>query len=315
MSELLPKSGDRDLWERIRPALETMTRPYPLEAIRAAQAAREAVTPHLLDAIERLARDHSPALDRDYTLHLHAICLLAEFRETRAYRPLVELATQAEPVAEELFGDFTGEILGRALASVCDGDIVPLETLIDDEAVSIWIRIAAVSAIAVRALEGDADPAQAVAWLLRWGEQEAARLRALPPQESDSTLLDFLVSSICDVGAGPALPAIRGWYAEELADDNFMRLSAVEEEALCSFEELRSKCLARNQGYVRDAVGEMRHWHCFTEASLREDEDALEYDFGEPPGPYIRPAPKIGRNEPCPCGSGKKYKKCCGAPA
>ena len=22
---------------------------------------------------------------------------------------------------------------------------------------------------------------------------------------------------------------------------------------------------------------------------------------------------KIGRNEPCPCGSGKKYKKCCGA--
>ena len=23
---------------------------------------------------------------------------------------------------------------------------------------------------------------------------------------------------------------------------------------------------------------------------------------------------KIGRNEPCPCGSGKKYKKCCGAP-
>lgn len=24
------------------------------------------------------------------------------------------------------------------------------------------------------------------------------------------------------------------------------------------------------------------------------------------------PARKVGRNEPCPCGSGKKYKKCCG---
>ena len=23
-------------------------------------------------------------------------------------------------------------------------------------------------------------------------------------------------------------------------------------------------------------------------------------------------AKKVGRNEPCPCGSGKKYKKCCG---
>lgn len=28
--------------------------------------------------------------------------------------------------------------------------------------------------------------------------------------------------------------------------------------------------------------------------------------------PYVRETPRIGRNEPCPCGSGKKYKKCCG---
>jgi uncharacterized protein YecA (UPF0149 family) len=27
--------------------------------------------------------------------------------------------------------------------------------------------------------------------------------------------------------------------------------------------------------------------------------------------PFIA-GPKIGRNEPCPCGSGKKFKKCCG---
>ena len=26
----------------------------------------------------------------------------------------------------------------------------------------------------------------------------------------------------------------------------------------------------------------------------------------------IRAQPSVGRNEPCPCGSGKKYKKCCG---
>ncbi len=32
-------------------------------------------------------------------------------------------------------------------------------------------------------------------------------------------------------------------------------------------------------------------------------------DTGEP---YRREEPKVGRNDPCPCGSGKKYKKCCG---
>jgi SEC-C motif-containing protein len=30
------------------------------------------------------------------------------------------------------------------------------------------------------------------------------------------------------------------------------------------------------------------------------------------PGTYRREAPKVGRNDPCPCGSGKKFKKCCG---
>jgi uncharacterized protein len=32
------------------------------------------------------------------------------------------------------------------------------------------------------------------------------------------------------------------------------------------------------------------------------------------PGPVRRAAPKTGRNDLCPCGSGKKYKKCCGSP-
>jgi preprotein translocase subunit SecA len=31
-----------------------------------------------------------------------------------------------------------------------------------------------------------------------------------------------------------------------------------------------------------------------------------------PPQTYTREQPKVGRNEPCPCGSGKKYKQCHG---
>jgi uncharacterized protein len=34
----------------------------------------------------------------------------------------------------------------------------------------------------------------------------------------------------------------------------------------------------------------------------------------QPAHPAERAAPKVGRNDPCPCGSGKKFKKCCGAP-
>lgn len=49
------------------------------------------------------------------------------------------------------------------------------------------------------------------------------------------------------------------------------------------------------------------------------DDDDWFDDFGYMPPmyesvqqPYVRTSAKIGRNDPCPCGSGKKYKKCCG---
>ena len=39
---------------------------------------------------------------------------------------------------------------------------------------------------------------------------------------------------------------------------------------------------------------------------------ATEAEYADGPLPYEEPPAKVGRNEPCPCGSGKKYKKCCG---
>ncbi len=49
----------------------------------------------------------------------------------------------------------------------------------------------------------------------------------------------------------------------------------------------------------------------------KKDREMAELQFvgGEastPQGPVVK-GKKVGRNELCPCGSGKKYKKCCGA--
>ena len=41
------------------------------------------------------------------------------------------------------------------------------------------------------------------------------------------------------------------------------------------------------------------------------EEDAYDHAPYEPPTPIKREHPITGRNDPCPCGSGKKYKKCC----
>jgi len=45
----------------------------------------------------------------------------------------------------------------------------------------------------------------------------------------------------------------------------------------------------------------------------REDGNWMYVDGEMSPRPATVHVDKVGRNEPCPCGSGKKYKKCCAA--
>ena len=48
-------------------------------------------------------------------------------------------------------------------------------------------------------------------------------------------------------------------------------------------------------------------------SEFRKIDDTWYYIDGEmvKPKPVVRDAPRVGRNDPCPCNSGKKYKKCC----
>ena len=48
-------------------------------------------------------------------------------------------------------------------------------------------------------------------------------------------------------------------------------------------------------------------------SALPEAEQESGKQAEVPQRPMVRDAPKVGRNDPCPCGSGKKYKQCCGA--
>jgi SWIM/SEC-C metal-binding protein len=56
-----------------------------------------------------------------------------------------------------------------------------------------------------------------------------------------------------------------------------------------------------------------RGWHyiCGIEPDKPEDLSDLERALNPPA--RVRVPPRPGRNDPCPCGSGIKYKRCCGA--
>jgi len=73
-----------------------------------------------------------------------------------------------------------------------------------------------------------------------------------------------------------------------------------------------------------DSEGQVEFTVSFTENGIRQEHherstfrkaDGVWYfEAGKvlPPKQVVRTAPKAGRNDPCPCGSGKKFKKCCG---
>lgn len=62
--------------------------------------------------------------------------------------------------------------------------------------------------------------------------------------------------------------------------------------------------------------GEEEHQPNAVEAALHREQIAkptwTSSDGSDKPNQTVRKGKKIGRNDPCPCGSGKKYKKCCG---
>jgi len=66
----------------------------------------------------------------------------------------------------------------------------------------------------------------------------------------------------------------------------------------------------------REALQNVQYQHAAApdEAAVAEvaETAALPDDQGEALQPFVRGGQKVGRNDPCPCGSGKKYKQCHG---
>jgi uncharacterized protein len=58
-----------------------------------------------------------------------------------------------------------------------------------------------------------------------------------------------------------------------------------------------------------DAIAELGPWHVVPVGDQGLGDDASAWPGR--PEPALNPFRNVGRNDPCPCGSGKKFKKCC----
>lgn len=293
-------------WNVLRSQLEYFSRPFPRSAIAFANEHREEIAPFLIEALSRVAANPSIADNSEYALHLYAMHLLATWRDTRAYGPLVALGHHSEDVLETVMGDVITESYGRSLAAVCDGNIEPLQALFEDTQASHWARNAALDAWMIRVIEGDSLRDDLLQYLISCGDIEAARLRQTDTAPNELEVLNCIVSVAADIAGVEMIVRIDGWFSDDLLDQSIAGKKWVHEQIREPFDVCRERMLGRGKGYVRDAEKEMGWWSGFHDAPVTIKKSASTQQ-------PVRHDLKIGRNDPCPCGSGKKYKKCHGA--
>jgi len=312
--------------------LEFVTGQFPKVAMQAAIEQREAITPELLRALETVAEDPAKwAGHTDYMTHLYSVFLLAQFREKRAYPLLARMVSAPGEIPFDLFGDTITEDLCQLLGSVYDGNPSILEKLVESPEVNEYVRGSAIEAFLVLEKTGQMPREQVVGYFRSLFE---SRLERVPHH-----VWEALVCAVADMPAPELLDHARRAFEDDLIDPIYGDFEEVEQ------------CVRNPEGVlteryyiIEDAISELEWWACFKpdqedegdegdddyfddEGPMPGDEPlpALElfsdtapyapapyYAEDEAPKPFIR-GPKIGRNDPCPCGSGKKYKKCCGA--
>jgi uncharacterized protein YecA (UPF0149 family) len=151
---------------------------------------------------------------------------------------------------------------------------------------------------------------------------------ALDIDESESEFITALVTILADLAPREAMAEIEEAFQRDLVDEFLIGLDDVKQCANQTDAEMLVELRRRSRDKLTDTIAELEDW-----ASFSEDESDPS-DTGLPPladrmaeSPYLSAAPlfnqsdstvrvttpRIGRNDPCPCGSGKKFKKCCGA--
>jgi hypothetical protein len=297
--------------EEILRQIERWTGRFAREAVEAAVIRQEEIALELLRILEStVKRAREIDAEGGYMAHLYAIFLLAQFREPRAYPLLTQFALLDGDLLHSLCGDFITESLGRVLASVSGGDTSGIRSIIENERADEWARGAALVGITTLVAEGQQSRGAAIGY---FAELFRGGLERRP-----SEVWNSLVASSCDVYPAELLDDIKQAYREGLVNPGNIGI----EDVKCDLALGESRVLARlaanpHHRMVRSTVDEMGWWACFQKdreeaVRLHESFDWNRIESGSAAGmPGQRTIEKVGRNESCPCGSGKKYKKCC----
>src|SRR4051794_35032705 len=290
----------------------------PREAMQWTLDHWEEVAPELLGMLERLVSGADRS-DETTSAAFFILPLAGEKQDRRVFPLLCRLALDGEAL-EAVLGDGVTTTLTQILISTYDGDLDALKGVIEAAEADEDVRAEALQALAYLTATGRIPREETEAYLLGLYD-------TLQPQH-ESFVWSGWVLAIGLLGLEALSDVVRQAFGRGLIEpmvmdyDDFRRDLArtlADPERMAGFQHDMI-------GPLEDAIGELSSWYAFADAAEQDEErwaaspedvhlpfapEDVRLPFTDMPQPFVDPFKGTGRNDPCPCGSGKKFKKCC----
>ena len=286
----------------------------PVQLLDAALSLRDDITPYLLDELSlapvdvKARYEAEPDANTAYYLHTLSLFLLAHFREPGAFPLMLDYFTSDADLAEELSGEALGGYLPALLVRCYDGSTLrQLKLAIETDAYDPTFRHDCLQAYHGLALTGQVDKSEVVAFASRL-------LDAIPADASYDRWYVWLAMAAAELQAPELRQRIEALFDRGLTEE------PNETFAICSKNDIGriyadppekiAEQIVKAK-FFANFVERIGRWYWFQTPRETKDAAVRAYDAYQHDMPYIRTLPKLGRNDLCLCGSGKKYKKCC----
>jgi hypothetical protein len=295
----------------------------PVEAIEAARAQRAVAVPAFLRIIERYLDGEANSNEENALLVIFH--LLGEWREQSAYRPLAEMLRRSPDQVDHLLGEAIAQTIHRVMAGVFDGDPQPLYDIIMDANADQCVRSRMFDALLILVLRNELPRAE----FIRFLQVCYADMR---PRKDDGALWTGWAHAIATLGIVELRPLVEQAFERGFIPGYAMRLEHFEEDIQRGIDHPGALPNPDDDDLtlINDAIDQLPDLEYLESESDGELEGAFDDDDLEDWGghddpdeladhperrmasvPASNPFKGVGRNDPCPCGSGKKFKKCC----
>ena len=338
--------------EQVMLDLEAETELFPIDAIRLVQKHPWLFIPRLIETIDNAMFYIEAGEARDGEAHVFALYLLTEFRAREAWPAIRRVLLLPDEAASFVFGSAAFDDFDRILAVFAAGHIEILDELLSHPDLDPFVRIEVMESFFFLVRDGHMTRDEAVGRLhgllraaiadvdCQTATEVVQELVRYSPHEALDEIRSAYDNDLID-------PEQIEWseVEESIAEGQAgfeMRLGDLDPTGIQdTVDELEAWALSRDEPEDLDdeyEEGEERvidlqyqsAWRMVMSLLKRRFDriygiepikgidpiylDALTPDEPEEfeGGTIFKTERRVGRNETCPCGSGKKYKKCCG---